>query len=78
MYRSKSCLDALGALLLWSREVADLTLAISQVIFGAILLWALVYALWTRHFNVLAHGIEAFALISCVRVLVAPRPARQG
>jgi len=73
VYRSKRCLDALRALLSWSWEVADLTLAIVQVIFGAILFWALGYTIWTHQLNVLEHGIEAFALVTCLRILVAPR-----
>lgn len=72
MFPYRRCLDALGALLQWSREVADLTLAIAQLIFGAILAWALAYAIWTQNMIVLAHGIEAFALITCLRILVAP------
>lgn len=71
MDRSKR---ALGALLSWSQEVADLTLAIAQVIFGAILLWALGYTIWTDQLNVLEHGVEAFALVTCLRILVAPGP----
>ena len=70
----RRCLIALGALWQWSREVADLTLAIMQLIFGAILLFTLGYAVWTDRLYVLAHGIEAFALITCVRILVSPPP----
>jgi hypothetical protein len=70
----RRCLDALGALLSWSREVADLTLAIAQIIFGAILIWSIGYAIETDRLTVMAHGFEAFAFVTCLRILVAPKP----
>jgi hypothetical protein len=72
MFSYRRCLDALGAFLLWSWEVADLTLAIAQVIFGAILVWTVIDTIRTHHLFILAHGLEAFALVSCLRILVMP------
>ena len=72
MFPYRRCRDAVGVLLQWLREVADLTLAIAQVIFGAILLFTVGYAAWTDRLYVLAHGIEAFALVTCLRIVVAP------
>jgi len=72
MFSYRRWLGALGAFLLWWWEVVDLTLAIAQVIFGAIFAWTMIDTIRTHHLSILAHGFEAFALVTCLRILVMP------
>jgi hypothetical protein len=64
----------LGALLRWSREVATLTIAIALVLFGAVLLYAIAYALRFHDGGPLSRMTELVLLLGCLRFLIAPPP----
>jgi hypothetical protein len=72
VYRYRRYLDALSALLYWSRDVATLTLAIAQVIFGAILIFSLFYARHVHSLTPTGRVFEVFAFVTCLRIVLRP------